>query len=101
MYQMLFGKNIFWVLIIISIFSCEEQTDWDFKPQGNGILVVEAIITNELKTQEIKLSLSYNDQNGTPEPVSGAEVSVSDGQNSLNFFEDPIRSGKIFERTYP
>ena len=54
---------------------------------------MEAIITNELKTQEIRLTQSYNDQNGIPVPVSGAEVTVSDGQNSLSFLEDNAEAG--------
>lgn len=90
---MQFGKYIFLISILITALSCEEKIDWDFKPNANDALVVEAIITNELKTQEVRLSLSQNDLNGIPLPVSGAEVKVSDGQNSLNFFEDIFEAG--------
>ncbi len=86
--------NIFGLFLLITLLSCEEQVDWDFKPQENGKLVVEAIITNEFKRHEIRLSLSYNDQNGLPLPATGASVFGTDGQNSVAFFENPNEAGK-------
>ena len=94
MEQIHLHKYLFGLLILISISNCEEQVDWEFKPQENGKLVVEAIVTNELKRHEIRLSLSYSDQNGLPAPASGATITGSDGQNSVSFFEDPGDAGR-------
>jgi len=55
-------------------------------------LVVEATITNELKTQEIKLTKTakFEDENYLPE--SGAEVFITDDSgNQYNFKEDAER----------
>ncbi len=73
--------------------SCEEATDWEFQPGENGRLVVESILTDELQRQEVFLSLSYDDLNGTAPSVSGANVQLSDGQNSIDLVEDSNRPG--------
>ena len=48
-------RHIFLVLVLTLSFACEEATDWDYETGENGKLVVEAIITNELKKHEIFL----------------------------------------------
>ncbi|MBK8491065.1 MAG: DUF4249 family protein [Saprospirales bacterium] len=72
---------------------CEAPTDWTFHPLENGALVVEAILTDELKTQEVSLSLSYNDLNGQPVSVTGAEVRITGGGAILDFAEASSRPG--------
>ncbi|MBK7407765.1 MAG: DUF4249 family protein [Saprospirales bacterium] len=73
--------------------SCEAPTDWTFHPLENGAFVVEAILTDELKTQEVSLSLSYNDLNGQPVSVTGAEVRITGGGAILDFAEASSRPG--------
>ncbi len=51
-------------------------------------IVIEAIITNELKQQEVKLSRSYAFEADGPEPVRNAEVTVLDDQGAAYFFEE-------------
>ncbi len=70
---------------MLVLFSCEEATDWPLQSEGNGQLVVEAIITNEVKYQAVWLSLSFDHLNETPPPVTDAVVSISNGQNTLFF----------------
>ncbi len=87
-------KQFFLALVLLlSISACEEATDWDYETGENSKLVVEAIITNELKQQEIFLSLSYDDINGQPLPASGATVMMNNGVNEVAFFEDSLQSG--------
>ena len=69
-------KLIFALIISICLLSCEEATDWDLEPGENGKLVVDAILTNETIIQEVRLSLSYDDLNGTPQSVNNAIVTV-------------------------
>ncbi len=104
-----FGNYLFWLLVLVTSLSCEEKRDWDFKPQENGNLVVDAVITNEFKFHEIRLSLSFSEQNGQLEVATGAEIIASDGQNSLNFIEDVAEAGRYvselpfaaqFDKTY-
>ena len=74
--------------------SCEEKTDWNFHPEENGALVVEAIITNELKNQEVTLSLSYDDLNGKAEYVSDAQVAIRGGGVTYDFQQSSSLPGK-------
>ena len=81
------NRYLIYVLLLV-IVSCEEAVDWDFKPGENNQLVVDAILTDELKVQEIKLSLSFDRLNDEAMPVSGAEVQVISGVQTVVFQED-------------
>ena len=69
-----FFTVIFGFVFLLVMPACEEATDWQLQPGNNGQLVVEAIITDELKNQEIRLSQSYNDLNGLPIPITDATL---------------------------
>jgi hypothetical protein len=86
-------KAINLLILLLLLFSCETAVDWDFKPSQNGALAVEAIITNELKTQQIRLTLSYDELNGAAAPASGAQVRVSGEGENYPFTEDPGQPG--------
>ena len=75
------------------LFSCDKQVDWDLKYQEVDLLVVEGKITNEAGPYEIRLSKPVYEMNGTPEPVSGAEVEINDGASIHVLTEDPERVG--------
>jgi hypothetical protein len=88
------NKSLIVLLPLLSAFGCETAVDWDFKPQENGGLAVEAILTNELKNQEVMLSLSFSDLNGEPMPAAGAQVRVSGTGETWLFPEDPAEAGR-------
>lgn len=67
--------------------SCEKQYDWPVKGDELEKLVVDGIITNELRAQVIKLTRTNQELNLPSLPVSGAEISVSDGQETYVFTE--------------
>lgn len=92
------------IVLLISLlwgtWACEEAVDWGFQEGENGVLVVDAILTNELVQQRLRLSLSFDDLNGEPPPVTDALVSVT--ANDVSYFfvpvaEDPGR----YESTLP
>lgn len=87
-------NTIFTLTIGILFLGCEEQVDWTFQPLENGVLVVEAVITNELGRQEVWLSRSYDDLNGEPAPVVDAEVRVFGGGETFVFGADGDRPGR-------
>lgn len=78
-------KKVFLVLFCISVSSCTEQ----YVFQSNtfeSILVVQANITNELKTQEIKITRSYRLEEYGPPTEEGVNVYVTeDGSKSYEF----------------
>ena len=89
--------NYFLAFLFLGLFSsCEEQTDWNFQSLENGILVVEAIITNELKTQEVLLSISTNDLNDEVLPAVDAEVRLIGGGKTFGFQADLNHPGSYF-----
>ena len=77
---------ILWILLPLFI-SCTEPFNLksiDFE----DALIIEAIITDEVKQQKIKLSRTFSLEEFTSAPENGATVMVSDGnQNSCEFQE--------------
>jgi hypothetical protein len=62
------------------------MTTWDIQPSGR-FPVVDCIITNELKVQELRLYRSTEGLNQHPEGISGAVITLSDSINTLSFSE--------------
>jgi hypothetical protein len=86
-------KPYYFLSILILFFSCEEITDWNLKTGQNKILVVDAIITDEFKNQEILLSLSFDGMNDYPEPARGAKIIIKEGNEIFHFSEDQEHPG--------
>lgn len=90
-------KNKFWIsLLIIAFASCEREAEW---PTDQGTLpdiVVEAMLTNEVKHHEIILSLPSISANDSLVMISGADVIISDGTTVFHFSEDSLKPGHYF-----
>ena len=86
-------KKYFWIIITLGLWSCEDVIDLEVK-DGKQQLVVDAWITNELKPQTVKLSLSqpYFNQSSA-EPALGAEVYMVTQDSTLYKFEDKDNTG--------
>jgi hypothetical protein len=78
---------------ILVLFACEEKTTWEIPSEPLNTIVVEAIITNEYKQQVVILSKPFSDVNGEPVAVSGAAITISDDNNTLNFIESVDQPG--------
>lgn len=87
------------IVFLILLFACEEATHWDLDTQPTDLLVVEAQITNELKSHLVKLSRTITDLNALPEPVSGATVIVGTEGYTAFFNEFPAGSGMYYSDT--
>lgn len=92
-------KYIYLILLIISLIatiSCEEEIEWEVEEMPE-MLVVEGSFTNEYKKHQVQLTKSagYFSNKQTPR-VSGAEVTISDGMNTISLEENPVGSG-IYE----
>ena len=85
-----------WTFGIIGSFGCEEATNWDLDTKPTDLLVVEAQITNELKSHVVKLSRTITELNAQPEPVSGATVVVGTEGEAAFFAEFPVGSGTYY-----
>lgn len=77
-------KNILIILIAtFSFFACEKTIELDVQ-QTRPVIVVEALVTNEMKAHYVKLtkSVGFYDE-VKPPPVTDAVVTVSDGQGNV------------------
>ena len=79
-----------WMLIAFFVLSCTEPFNLksiDFE----DALIIEAIITDEVKQQEIKLSRTFSLEEFTPSKESNAQVMITDdNQNTYEFEEKGI-----------
>jgi hypothetical protein len=85
-------KYILYGLIFLAmqlLLSCDEQVDWKLHYQEEDLLVVEGKITSDTGYHEVKLTLPVYEMNGSPEPVSGAQLDIFDGRNLYTLTEDP------------
>jgi hypothetical protein len=86
-------KLLFHIILFLLLFSCEEKIDFNVESQETIRLVVEGMITNEIKAHKVKLSLPVRNLNESPQPVSGAFVAITDQQNTFVLEEDPENPG--------
>lgn len=90
--------KVFRISIILYLFaaSCEEKIDLPLSPENTGLLVVEGVLTNELKNHVVRLSRPYALQNGKREPVSGAAVFIFEDTVMSVLTEFPAGSGNYY-----
>ena len=86
-------KLFIYLFLFMLLVSCEEQTDWPLQKADNDFIVVDGIITNELKVQTITITKPVTLLNGQPQPLSGATVLVSSNQLTHTFHEDTLHPG--------
>jgi hypothetical protein len=80
---------------LISI-ACEERIDLVLSSEDTGLLVVEGVLTNENKNHMIRLSIPHMNQNGTPQPATGASVYVFEDTIGSVLTEFPAGSGEYY-----
>lgn len=86
-------KILILMAILIGWSSCEFSREWELDTTDEFILVVDAILTDEIKTQEVKLSKVVQNLNDSVPGVRGAAVTVFSNGINYNFQEDLIRPG--------
>jgi hypothetical protein len=80
-------------LFVWIVLSCEEEAEWEINDFG-AFLVVDCIITNEMKFQEINVTREVDDLNDKPVGVSRVQCKVSDGTDTFSFIEDTAVTGR-------
>jgi hypothetical protein len=85
--------HISWLVVLLFITSCEHQTEWNFQ-EGDALLVVDCIITNELKYHDLRLYGSSDGLNQLPAGITGAAVALDDGDKTVVFNEDTDDPGR-------
>jgi len=75
-------KKIIFYFILLLFASCEKQTEWPLQAEETSRVVVEGMITNEIKTHSIHVTRTVTALNMPPQAVSGAGVIISDADSS-------------------
>jgi Domain of unknown function (DUF4249) len=94
-------------ILIVMLMACEESIDRPVPLEGTDTLIVEGILTNELKSHVIKLSHPRS-QNGSQVPAAGATLQVIEGNTTYLVNESPVEPGSyitqemqaVFGKTY-
>jgi len=89
-------KLIISAICLVQLIGCEEPIDWRLQKSTSELIVVEAILTNENRQQLVRVSRPYSEQNLTPEPISGAIVSIMTSDGRFTAQENPLGSGLYF-----
>ena len=79
--------------LICFLQGCVKETPWTVKGNLPGNIIVEAIITDEVKTHRIMLTYPVSQLNQSPKPVSGAGVLITDEDSTWQLTESPANSG--------
>jgi hypothetical protein len=87
-------KKVLYIILLLSIASaCQKETSWPIADSNLNRVVVDGILTDENKVQSVKVCYSVNQLNEPAQPVSGANVIISDEDSSWSLKEDPVTPG--------
>lgn len=81
------------VLILWVLSGCVKKADWTPPQSAPVFLAVDALLTDEVKTQEIKLSLPVSHPDSFPKPFSNATVLVSNEDSTWQLTENQLKPG--------
>lgn len=81
------------VIGMIMTTGCEEVVDRSLMT-GETLMVVEAVLTNELTQHKVKIGSSYAEPDGTSTPVTGASVRIIEGATVYPLTENPLEPGE-------
>ena len=80
--------SIISIAIIALLSSCKKDLDLDLNTEENQRLVVDALFSTYAQEHVVKLNMTANYYSAdSPEKISGASVSISDGANVTSFIE--------------
>ncbi|RLD66481.1 MAG: hypothetical protein DRI95_06620 [Bacteroidetes bacterium] len=86
------NKLIFIILLFLAFTSCEKEVQWTFEPTDKHI-IVDGLLTNVKKSHLIRITNSVTELNEVPKPVSGAFVTIYNGDTVQILTEFPENSG--------
>lgn len=84
------------LFFILLLMACEEETNLPLKSEDTHLIAVEGMLTNENISHRVKLTHPHKTQNETPEPVTGALVTIADDATVYPLTEYPAGSGEYY-----
>jgi hypothetical protein len=86
-------KLFFFTGLILLMQGCVKETSWTLKDELPAKLIVDAIITDEVKRHTIRISHPVSELNQPPKHVTGAGVLISNEDSTWQLTEDPSEAG--------
>jgi hypothetical protein len=83
-------------LLFLSLAACVKQADWLLQQQTDTRIFVDGIITDESRSQAVRLTHAVNQLNEVPKPVTGANVIITDEDSVYTLTEQPALSGVYY-----
>ncbi|MEI7660895.1 MAG: DUF4249 family protein [Bacteroidota bacterium] len=93
-------KTILFTGILLALSGCVKQTDWPVKEAAPQRIIVDAILTDEVKVQQVRLTYSVSQLNGEPRPVTGASVIISNEDSTWNLAGSTSSPGTFLTPAY-
>ena len=97
----LFERLVFFLIActVVFLWACEKEAAWKLQDSlPLNTIVVEAMITNEHKIQEIRLMHPLKELNGTPQPIEQAQITISWQNESIFFAQSDSLPGTYFSQ---
>ena len=82
------NKVLLFLLILAPLYSCTERIDISLDNSAVRLVVEGSLTTDTMSHKVLLSSTSGYFYNQPPQPVSGATVTISDGENILNLNRD-------------
>ena len=86
-------RILFFTGLLCLLQSCVKETSWTLKGDLPETLIVEGVITDEVKAHKVRLTLPVPELNKDPLPVTGAGVIISNEDSTWHLTEYPPNSG--------
>ncbi|MCX6303467.1 MAG: DUF4249 family protein [Bacteroidetes bacterium] len=86
-------RILIFTTLICLVQGCVKEMTWALKDELPGKIIVDATITDEVKTHTIKLTYPVSGLNQAPAPVAGAGVLISNEDSTWQLVENPANSG--------
>jgi hypothetical protein len=86
--------RIKYIILLLLLTACVKEADWSIPADGTSYVVVDGIITNEARQQYVYIHYNKTSLNGDPLPLSGADVIISNEDETYQLHEDPQEEGK-------
>jgi hypothetical protein len=86
-------KVAFTIFVVFILSGCVKKTEWPISEKTLNLIVVDGIITDESKSQTIRITLPVKQLNSPPLPVTGADVLISNEDSTWQLTENPVNSG--------
>ena len=82
--------------LLVGLGQCETEFPWKTKSKAISTLVVDAIITNEMKPQLVRVTITNENMNLPSQPVSGLIIAISDSVHQYQLLESPAEAGSYY-----